>query len=262
MPTPPIVSRQDEPIPITTHDEWKEHGGPASAGQWVRGRSAWELACDWIERDAADRVVALLTQRPELAGLTLTGAVAEKQTYFDDQGRGPRNHDLLVRGTADAGAVTIGVEGKADESFDDPIWLWQDKRVKASASSGAPARIDRLTKQWFGTTIQKDQGHPPLACIGYQLFSALAGTLADAKTDGAALAVLLIQEFDTDKTETGKHERNARFLDDFVQRLGGPDLERTVTENGWVTAPITVRGDGEWTPTEMPVIVAKLTRVL
>ena len=44
--------------------------------------------------------------------------VAEKQTHFDEQGRGPRNHDLLLRATADIGGVTIGVEGKADEPFD------------------------------------------------------------------------------------------------------------------------------------------------
>jgi uncharacterized protein DUF6946 len=100
MPAPPIVSRHDPPVAITTHDEWQKHAGPASKVHWVRGRSAWELACDWIERDGADRVVELLTLRPELAGLTLTEGVAEKQTHFDEQGRGPRNHDLLVRATA------------------------------------------------------------------------------------------------------------------------------------------------------------------
>lgn len=262
MPAPPIVSRHDPPVAITTHDEWQKHGGPASKDHWVRGRSAWELACDWIERDAADRVVELLTLRPELAGLTLNEGVAEKQTHFDEQRRGPRNHDLLVRAIANVGRVTIGIEGKADESFDDPVWLWQDKRLKASPDSGAPARIDRLTRQWFGTTLRTDHDHPPLACIGYQLFSALAGTLADAKADGSAIAVLLVQEFDTDRTEPSKHDVNARVLDDFVRRLGGPDLERSGTDAGWITGPTHVRGDGVWTPTKLPVCVAKLRRVV
>jgi hypothetical protein len=78
VPALPIVSRHDPPVAITTHDEWQKHGGPAAKDHWVR-RSAWELACDWIKRDAADRVVELLTLRPELAGLTLTEGVAEKQ---------------------------------------------------------------------------------------------------------------------------------------------------------------------------------------
>lgn len=262
MSTPPIVSRHDPPVPITTHDEWQKYGGPASDKHWVRGRSAWELASDWIERNAADRVIQLLTLRPELAGLTFTKAIAEKQTHFDGQGRGPRNHDLLIRATANVGHVTIGVEGKADESFDDPVWLWQDKRLKASPESGAPARIERLTRQWFGTTLRTDSDYPPLACIGYQLFSALAGTLADAKTDDSAVAVLLIQEFDTDKTEPVKHDVNARVLNDFVRRLGGPGLERSGSETAWITAPITVRGDGVWTPKALPLCVAKLNRVL
>src|SRR4051794_30815119 len=146
MSAPPIVSRHSPPVAITTHAEWRLHGGPASGDHWVQGRSAWELASDWIERDAAERVIALLGRRPELAGLQLLEGVAEKQTHFDEQGRGPRNHDLLVRASADIGGVTIGVEGKADESFDDPVWLWQDKRLAASPNSGAPARIDRLTQ--------------------------------------------------------------------------------------------------------------------
>lgn len=52
------------------------------------------------------------------------------------------------------------------------------------------------------------------------------------------------------------------MLDDFVLRLGGPRLERTTTEEGWITAPVAVGGDGQWTPTSSPVIFAKLERVV
>ena len=89
-----------------------------------------------------------------------------------------------------------------------------------------------------------------------------SGTLADAKTDGSAIAVLLIQEFETTSTEPHKHDVNARVLDDFVLRLGGPDLERTGTSAAWITAPINLRGDGVWTPTKLPVSVAKLKRLV
>jgi hypothetical protein len=96
---------------------------------------------------------------------------------------------------------------------------------------------------------------------GYQLFSALAGILADAKTYGSAIAVLLIQEFDTDRTEPPKHDVNARVLDDFVRRLGGSDLARSGTDTAWITASMHIR-DGVWTPTKLPVCVAKLKRVV
>lgn len=246
--------------PITTHDGWKVHGKPASEGHWVPGRSAWELAADWIDRDAEQRVLELLGLRPELSGLELVEGVAEKKTQFDESTRGPRNHDLLLRGRVDTGPVTIGVEGKADEPFDNPLQLWRDRALASSPRSAAPARIDRLTLAWFSTTLDTDAGQPPLSSLGYQLFSALAGTLADAKTDRSALAVLLVQEFDTIKTIEAKHQANAAAFDAFLLRLAGPDLERSVNPEGWITAPVDLKGDGIYLPANLPVMFAKLTR--
>src|SRR4051812_37532903 len=99
--------------PIRTLAEW-----PRRARHWALGRSAMELARDWLEGDAAERVRTLLERRSELADLTLQTGVVEKLTRFDDIRGGPRNHDLLVHASARSGAVVIGVEGKADESFD------------------------------------------------------------------------------------------------------------------------------------------------
>jgi hypothetical protein len=49
------------------------------------GRSAYELARDRIEGDAATAVVCLLSLRPEFAGLQLVAGVA-----IDDDSRVPR----------------------------------------------------------------------------------------------------------------------------------------------------------------------------
>jgi hypothetical protein len=99
---------------IRSLDDWKRLGKPASESHWKPGRSAYELAHDWIDRDAADAVCALLSRCLDFAGLRLTTGVAEKQTRFDEDSRRSRNHDLLVGGTTNAGPLTIGVEGKAD----------------------------------------------------------------------------------------------------------------------------------------------------
>jgi hypothetical protein len=99
-----ILSRNGDPI--TSLLDWEKLGKPASEHHWVEGRSAYELARDWIEQGAADRVTRLLA----LSGLVLGKVVVEKQTYFDDQGRGPRNHDLLIEATSDSGPVVIAVE--------------------------------------------------------------------------------------------------------------------------------------------------------
>ena len=106
---------------IRSLEEWRRLGGPAAEHHWKPGRSAYELAADWIECDADSRVIELLSARDELSGLELIEGIAEKKTQFDDNPRGPRNHDLLVQGRCDRGGVIIGVEGKADEPFDAPL---------------------------------------------------------------------------------------------------------------------------------------------
>ena len=243
---------------IRSLEEWRVLGKPAGSDHWRPGRSACELATDWIECDAASRVVELLAACDELSGATLVEGIAEKKTQFDDNPRGPRNHDLLVRGSCDRGVLVVGVEGKADEPFDDPLWRWRSKALARSIKSAAPQRLDALTKMFFGTTIDQDQGWPALGCIGYQLISALAGTLADAKREQAAIAVLLVQEFVTSQTHDSKHEVNSHVLDAFASRLGRTAANVRRTSDGWITSPVVVRGDGAWLPDSLPVVIAKM----
>src|SRR5262249_38430591 len=124
--------------------------------------------------------------------------------------------------------------------------------------SGAPERLDRLTKLFFGTTIDKDEGHPGLACLGYQLIAGLAGTLADAKCDGADHAVFLIHEFETVATEPQKHANNRHVLEDFLTRLYRGEPEREGSDAAWITTPALVRGDGDRMPESALVSIAKL----
>jgi hypothetical protein len=111
---------------------------------------------------------------------------------------------------------------------------------------------------YFGTTIDKDRSWPALARIGYQLLSALAGTLADARTDGATCAVVLVHEFGTNKTAGELHALNARVLDDFMTRMGFDASSIAHVPGGWITASVEVRGDGTWAPRAIPVCLAKL----
>jgi hypothetical protein len=247
-------------VEIASLEDWARLGKPASTDHWKRGRSAYELAADWIEQDACDAVAALLSLRPEFSGLQLLEGIAEKQTRFDQDTHGPRNHDLLVRAVVGDVPVAIGVEGKADEPFDDPLWLYREKGLRRSANTGALARVDRLVRLWFKTSLRQDDAEPSLVCLGYQLFSALAGTLADAQLDGSAFAIVLVMEYRTDCTVDSKHAANARSLERFLARLIGPDVERNVSPAGWVTKPCPVRGDGKWMPPRTNVSFAKLTR--
>lgn len=165
-----------------------------------------------------------------------------------------RNHDLLVTGAAAAGRIVVGVEGKADEPFGESLAAYRD--TKRSERSLAPQRLERLTRMLFGTTLEAD---PTLETIRYQLCSAMAGTLADAKTEGARAAVMLVHEFHTAATTDGLHAENAAALETFVARLPNGASKRYGHGDGWIEGPWTLRGDGEWLPTAMPTYVAKLT---
>jgi hypothetical protein len=238
--------------------EWGTLAKPAAERHWVEGRSAYELAADWIDGDAAERAIELLSLRPELAGIVLIEGIAEKKTRFDDIPSGPRSHDLLVHARTHAGPLVIGVEGKADEPFDHPLWRWRQRALRQTPTTRAPVRLDNLTTVFFGSTIDADTLQPSLACLGYQLLSGLAGTLADAKSCSAANAVLLIHEFRTGKTDDRLKAANAFALEVFLQRLAPDGIERSESSDGWITEPISVRGDGKWMPRVLPVSVAKL----
>ena len=151
--------------------------------------------------------------------------------------------------------MVVGVEGKADEPFDDPLPTWRDKRVKATATSKAPLRLDRLTTYFFGSTLDSDER---LHTVGYQLVSALAGTLADAYKEKARWAVLLIHEFVTSKTNDEKHAANAQALDGFITLLAGGELPRTGSEDAWIAGPLTVAGDGEHLAASTDIFVGRL----
>ena len=226
---------------IETVEDWRDRGDPARGREWAEGRSARELARAWVERDAANRVSALLTSLPAFAGLVLDRGVTEKPTRFDDLPGDPHRHDLLVTGRSPAGPVVIGVRSRADEPFDDPLDAWITRARALAEPASAPARLDRLTSAFFGTTLDTD---PLLAPLRYQLLAAFAATLADAREQGAAAAVLLVHEFETPWTNADLHRRNAEDLDAFAGKLM-PGVERTGDDRAWIAGPLPVADSGD-----------------
>src|SRR4051794_28016029 len=231
---------------LETLADWRDHAGGVAPKQWAEGRSARELARAWLEGDAVERVTALLGRLPELSGLVLDHATAEKITYFDDIPAGPRHHDLLVFGRSPSGPLIIGVEGTADESFGERLDAWMATAQARSDATRAPERLDQLTRGFFGTTLADD---PLLLTLRYQLLAALAGTIADAREQQARHAVVLVHEFETEWTDDTKHERNREDLEAFVARLL-PGAERAGEDDAWIAGPREIAG--------VDVYVAKL----
>jgi hypothetical protein len=239
---------------IQSFADWRDHGGPVSGREWAEGRSTRELARAWTEGDAEEQVTALLTLGSEFGGLVLDHGVADKETRFDDLPGAARRHDLLVIGRAPNGPVVIGVEGRSDEPLDEPLDAWVTREQARSERSRAAERLDRLTITFFGTRLDED---PLLAPLRYSLLSALAATLADAREQRAARAVLLVHEFETPWTDHDLHRRNAEDLEAFVGRLM-PGVDRMTDDRAWIAGPYAVAGDGSWLPESTDVYVGRL----
>ncbi|MFN2469445.1 MAG: hypothetical protein ABR583_00305 [Gaiellaceae bacterium] len=150
--------------------------------------------------------------------------------------------------------IVIGVEGKADEPFGDRLEDHVRNALRTTPASGTPQRVDQLTIAFFGSTLATDRS---LGAIRYQLLSALAGTLVDARELEATEAILPIHEFRTDKTDDHLQDANAADLDAFLGRLH-PGADRSSHETAWISDAVIVRGDGTWLPAERPVRVGKL----
>lgn len=254
-----MIFRGNDGTEIHDLREWEEVGGPKESYQWKEGRSALELARCWISGEAQPKVESLLER--QFAEITLEFGIAEKQTRFDSFS-GPRHHDLLVEAISARGKVIIGVEGKADEPFDLSLFEKKaktEKDLRANRNSKSKRRLVEMTECFLGISIDELEEGDPRGELGYQLLSALAGTLADAKLADSGSAVLLIHEFVSSETDDAKHEINDRVYSSFVDLVTN-QAPRTILEpHTWVTTPTEISGYGELMPKALPVAFAKLT---
>ena len=249
-----LAATDDPPAPlfgrggdaIADMRDWERHGAPASSRHWKPGRSAYCTAEAWLSGAAPRSLRALLDRVPDLAGLEVERAVVEEQTSFDHLRGGRRNHDVLVLGSAGGRRTVIGVEAKADETLGQTL-----AEYGTDATPGAAQRLELVTRAVARRTPAEDA---QLGALRYQLFSAVAGTLAAARERDARQAVLVVHEFRTPLTDDAKlaanHADLARFL---TTALGVPEpLDLTIP-----VGPIAVRGGGK-VPGDVPLYVAKL----
>lgn len=209
---------------IQTVDDWRTHAGPKSPNQWKPERSAYELARVWCEPGGPhvpDQLRQLLDSRPETRGATFDVALPEHRIRFDKHGGEPRNADMALVGRTSTGNIAITIEAKADEPFGATVAETLSdalERLIENPRSRGVRRIEDLARALFGP---RPKGCLGIGTLRYQLLTALAGTLAYASTEAADIAVLVIHEFKTTKTNNAHHSANARDLEAFLLRLEG-----------------------------------------
>ena len=199
------------------HDlaDWERYA--ATKSKWADGFSAKELARLWLAGAGHRHVQVALAD--VIPGLQIEQAIAEAQVSFDEYEGGVRNHDVLAYGSCDAGHAVIGIEGKLNEPLDSRL----ERKFAAAAQrkrEGKNTNLDRRVDHLLAAIIGKRYGDDPnLASLRYELFSAIAGTVAAAKptTTTAAVVVHLIG---TEQAKSKKFAQTREAVADFARAAG------------------------------------------
>ena len=211
------VTWRDGGSVLTSHAEWLDRIDPKNLQP---GTSAPTLAAAWA---GIVELYGVLHNQPSLTRFTIDEIVVEAQTTFDEFPSGPRNHDLVVRGSLpDRARAVVCVEAKAGEDLGTTIAAQRVEAERAKAAnprSNATARLDGLLRRF----VSPD--HPPEETdrLRYQLLTALAGTIAEASAIGAAHAVLMLHDFRTDERRDDLASEHDDQLRAFARAVFGVD---------------------------------------
>lgn len=207
-----ICKNLDKRDPILTLTEWFSKCPPMGGKKhWVDGRSAKETAKHWlliIPKEFRDLLRCF--------NLEYEICAPEYVTFFDSYTGNGRNHDLLILAkNQQEEKVVISIESKVDESFNRSIEKKLEdikKKKTRSENSNADRRILELKDAFLPLLVDKVFG-----LLKYQLLVGLAGTLAEAKKQGATKAIFLVQTFISSDMDSIKHRQNQRDLDFFME---------------------------------------------
>ncbi len=182
------VFRGPKGHPLTTLDEWKTLVG---AKNWVDGRSAKRLAETWLPEDGFPaHVSALLNAEAGLANLVVTTAVVEH--LADVPGKGPGSAtDLMVHAQSESTSISIAVEGKVDEGFDQIVSKWLVAGDSPNSLANRSTRVGGMV-QFFGLSESL------VTNIRYQLIHRTYAAVIEAEKHGHDQAMLMVHSFSPD----------------------------------------------------------------
>jgi hypothetical protein len=259
-PSFPIHSRDGGPT-IRLLADWERFAGPVSGDQWALGYSALELARAWLEREPLGDLRKILDLIPELSSFMAERGVPEAKSNFDAY-RGPRTHDLLVIGDASGGRTVVAVEGKVNERFGQTLYQYRaaaNRLLKTNPRTKAPARLEKLVRALAGS-LPDEAAEDKRMKLRYQLFSAVAGTIAAGTKERAAAAVFCVHELKTPRSDPRARKTNTSDLECFMQLLY-PHAIRCDGPNGWIAGPVRVVNPTTWLSADVALYVAKLTTI-
>jgi hypothetical protein len=190
-------------------DDWANVVGKEN---YVPKHSAFELAQSWQGKKGnfppSVQKAFDESRIKDLQDLKFQYAIVEHPIFLDTF-KAPSRTDLMVYcQNANSEWAIIGVEGKAEETFGDPLiqWTRDCKTFSPNNTEPLPSRLNRLNFLNGLLGISFD----PNSSVRYQLIHRTASIILEAIRQSAKTAVLLIHSFGDTKGHNWK---------DFIQFL-------------------------------------------
>ena len=231
-------------VQITNLELWKVLAPPKSANQWVDGRSAKETARAWLEsfpQAIPAEITRAVENHPDFGPILQWHAEPEARLRFDNFPGEPRNSDVAVYCKDARGPYLIAVEAKADEPFGETVEKTFGAALERKLSNPRSNGITRIERLATGLLGPRHKGEPATPKLRYQLLTACAGALCEAKRHDCDRTIMLVQEFMSDKTDDLKHQRNFEDLKSMIERLSHSEYPKADMTSIW--GPFLVPGD-------------------
>lgn len=170
---------------------------------WQPGYSAMSTAFSWENADGIPREIASLfahAEEPAIRDASLAIAIPEYKVSLAG-GTRPSQNDVFAVLASSGGLITVMVEGKAREDFDNLLGDWK----KRTSPQGVRARLADIAEHIGLSTQIPDE-------IRYQLLHRTASAVIEARRFRAPFAAMIVQSFVYDDKEN--------HYDDFCAFLG------------------------------------------
>jgi hypothetical protein len=190
-------------VPLLEPEDVVRHLGKQE-NHWKEGRSAHALTQLWFLKNGFPTSIAtVLKSHPVFESAELIDAFLERQVDLGTAGR-PSQTDLLAVTGLDQGIAIVAVEGKAGESFGEPVDKWFD------GSASKKARLDKLCTT-LGLSYDKAR------LLRYQLLHRSASAIYEAKRYRTDTAAILVHSF-------GNPKNGFSDFSAFLQALGAEEV--------------------------------------
>jgi len=204
---------------ITTLDEWKKKCPPKGKDkQWKDFRSAKENAKYWIENNYKDTALYKNLLKDLNENIVFNICSPEYELKFDSY-RNSRQADLLILGNYNNKNIAIGIEAKADETYDAYIY---NKIIKSSLTilekpkSNQLNRILELKEKLF--TSNK------FYFLRYQLIVGTMGLINYAIENKIDTIVFYSLTFSSNETKLKKLKKNKEDFDNILEYFNSKKL--------------------------------------